>query len=100
MSRLPVKVRLADIDQYSLVDSGDSNLYTKVYDQRIKIGVTSMEQKYWEQFTHTGKVEDYLYYKGIETCRSVMDKYEGKNSESGNRSNRHGAVGITDRGVR
>lgn len=64
------------------------------------IGVTEMEQTYWEQFMHTGSVDDYLYYKGVETCRKVMDKYEDKNSESGNCSNRHGAVGITYRGVR
>lgn len=43
-----------------------------------------MEQTYWEQFMHTGSVDDYLYYKGVETCRKVMDKYEDKNSESGN----------------
>lgn len=34
-----------------------------------------MKQDYWEQFTMTGRVDDYLYYKGMGICRDVMDKY-------------------------
>ena len=44
-----------------------------------------MEEIYWNRFLETGKIEDYLYYKGIEICAEIMEK----------RSNRDGA--FTDR---
>ncbi len=34
-----------------------------------------MEEKYWEQFLASGTVSDYLYYKGMEVCGRVMQKY-------------------------
>ena len=34
-----------------------------------------MEEEYWKQFFKTGKIKDYLYYKGIAICRQVMDRY-------------------------
>lgn len=36
-----------------------------------------MEQEYWERFLSSGKVEDYLEYKGMEICSSTISKYEG-----------------------
>lgn len=35
-----------------------------------------MEQEYWERFLSSGKVEDYLEYKGMEICSSTIAKYE------------------------
>lgn len=55
-----------------------------------------MKEKYWETFTQTGRVEDYLFYKGIERCQNIMDKYEEAESESVSNSNRDGDFGITD----
>lgn len=53
-----------------------------------------MEQTYWERFTQTGKVEDYLQYRGMEICCAVMKQYEGDKSESGHFSDRHDPVGV------
>ena len=36
-----------------------------------------MEEKYWQQFLETGKITDYLYYKGMQIISRVMDSYEG-----------------------
>ena len=41
-----------------------------------------MEEEYWKQFAMTGKVEDYLSYKGIETCQNIMKKYEDQNHDN------------------
>lgn len=61
--------------------------------------VNRMKQAYWEQFAETGKVEDYLYYKGIETCQNIMEKYEDRKSEPANHCDRDGAAGGTYRRV-
>lgn len=58
-----------------------------------------MEQKYWERFTQTGRVEDYLYYRGIQTCKQIMERYEDKTSESVDRSDRNDTFGIADRRI-
>jgi len=62
-----------------------------------------MEREYWEQFMTTGKVDDYLSYKGFSICSQVMEKYKnpatcegraeskGQGSESDN-SYRNGAI--------
>lgn len=55
-----------------------------------------MEQRYWEQFAKSGRVEDYLFYRGIQTCQNIMDRYEDKSSESVKYSNRNDTVGDTD----
>lgn len=34
-----------------------------------------MEERYWKQFMASGTVSDYLYYKGMEVCGRVMQKY-------------------------
>lgn len=61
-----------------------------------------MEGLYWEKFTQTGKIEDYLYYRGLQTCRKVMGSYETdtgrvgeKSVESIDNSDRHCAVGTS-----
>lgn len=50
-----------------------------------------MEEKYWQQFLETGKIHDYLMYKGMEICRRVMDSYEDERSHESDYSDRHGA---------
>ena len=62
-----------------------------------------MKERYWEQFMTTGKVDDYLSYKGFSICTQVMEKYKnpktckceaeskGQDSESDN-SYRNGTV--------
>jgi len=62
-----------------------------------------MEEKYWEQFMASGKVDDYLNYKGCSICSQVMERYKdpvacedrteskGQGSESDN-SYRNGAI--------
>ena len=45
-----------------------------------------MEEQYWKQFAKTGKVDDYLYYKGIALCARIMEhREEEKDSESNHR---------------
>lgn len=58
-----------------------------------------MEETYWKQFAATGKVEDYLSYKGIETCGEIMKKYEDQQCESINYSDGNGDLCITDRRI-
>lgn len=71
-----------------------------------------MEEKYWSSFLQSGKVTDYLYYKGLGICRQVMERCEageyrgnslmnamwtgGENSES-DYGNRNGAASGADR---
>lgn len=71
-----------------------------------------MEEKYRDSFFESGKVTDYLYYKGLGICKQVMERCEsgdyrvdglmnavwtgGKSSES-DYANRNGAASGTDR---
>ena len=34
-----------------------------------------MKEDYWERFVKTGKVEDYLTYRGMARCEAVMNRY-------------------------
>lgn len=67
-----------------------------------------MKQEYWEQFTKTGRVDDYLFYKGMSICQEVRDRYTGtqgraegggRNSESVDHGDRNDPVSITDRRI-
>ena len=49
-----------------------------------------MEEKYWNRFVTTGKITDYLYYRGIEICKQVMERYEGDTEGEPDYSDRHG----------
>lgn len=51
-----------------------------------------MEEKYWKQFMKTGRIADYLYYRGIQICRRVMEHSQEETYESDYR-NGHGAFG-------
>ncbi len=35
-----------------------------------------MEEEYWEKFMASGRVMDYLYYKGLKVCGRVMRQYD------------------------
>lgn len=35
-----------------------------------------VEEEYWNRFLETGKITDYLYYKGMAICREVMERHE------------------------
>ena len=35
-----------------------------------------MKECFWEKFTQTGRVEDYLSYKGMEICQDVIEKHK------------------------
>lgn len=59
-----------------------------------------MEEKYWQQFLKTGKIHDYLYYKGMQICSQVMDSYKGGKTDEPGNSDRHGAGVSADRGIR
>lgn len=50
---------------------------------------------YWNRFLETGKIEDYLYYKGMEICAEIMTNCEREEACESDRSNRNGA--FTDR---
>lgn len=58
-----------------------------------------MEEMYWKQFLETGKVEDYLIYKGMEICRQVMKKHEGEPSDEPDNSDSHGTGCVARGGI-
>lgn len=58
-----------------------------------------MEEMYWQQFLETGKVEDYLTYKGMEICRQVMKKHEGEPSDEPDNSDGHGTGRVARGGI-
>lgn len=37
-----------------------------------------MKEKYWDRFARTGRVEDYLYYKGMDICSQVIERHAEK----------------------
>lgn len=53
-----------------------------------------MEEKYWDRFTATGRVTDYLYYKGMDICRQVMERSDAENSpaDSGQSAGQTGGI--------
>ena len=65
-----------------------------------------MEETYWNKFMGSGKVDDYLEYKGIQICNSVMEHY-GRSSDAGTEVRRsesdngygNGAICCSDRRV-
>ncbi len=56
-----------------------------------------MEEIYWNRFLETGKIDDYLYYKGMEICKKVIDSHESEAKSESDHSDRHGACGCTYR---
>lgn len=35
-----------------------------------------MEELYWNRFAETGKITDYLNYRGISICAQIMKRHE------------------------
>lgn len=40
-----------------------------------------MEEAYWKQFMTTGKVTDYLQFKGMAECKEGLEQKETKEGE-------------------
>ncbi|MGN0333745.1 MAG: hypothetical protein ACI4D9_12140 [Lachnospiraceae bacterium] len=49
-----------------------------------------MEEQYWNRFAKTGKIADYLYYRGFAICGQIMERHEGDESSESDYSDRHG----------
>lgn len=49
-----------------------------------------MEEQFWNRFTETGKIEDYLTYRGIAICKQAMRRHEGDTSGESDYSDRNG----------
>ena len=58
-----------------------------------------MEEIYWNRFAKTGKITDYLTYRGIMICNQVIGRYEGARSSESDYIDWDGAVGSAGRGV-
>ena len=56
-----------------------------------------MEEEYWERFLETGKVTDYLCYKGMQICKQIIKDHEGGINGESDYSDRHGSCGSTCR---
>ena len=54
-----------------------------------------MEKEYWEHFWSTGKIEDYLYYKGMAICKNVMERHGNEAAGESDNSDGNGASGNT-----
>lgn len=52
-----------------------------------------MEEIYWNRFLETGKITDYLYYKGMEICKNVMDNHESEANGESDHGDRNGTCG-------
>lgn len=46
-----------------------------------------MKEKYWDEFTRTGKVADYLSYRGMDICSQVMERWEAAVPTAGSGEN-------------
>ncbi len=44
-----------------------------------------MEEAYWKQFMTTGKVEDYLHFKGVSNIEGEMKKKDESGRNKGDR---------------
>lgn len=57
-----------------------------------------MEEEYWNRFMKTGKITDYLDYKGMESGL-ITDRFEGAASGESDNSDGNGAAGSACRGI-
>lgn len=58
-----------------------------------------MEEQYWSRFTETGKITDYLNYKGIVICKQIMRRYEGDTGGESDYIDWDGTCSSAGRGV-
>lgn len=56
-----------------------------------------MEEQHWNRFTETGKITDYLNYRGMEICKQVIGRHEGDTSGESDYSDSYGNRICTDR---
>lgn len=64
-----------------------------------------MKEDYWDRFEKTGKVEDYLTYKGMIRCESVTARYQnesrkGEKCEPDDYRDRNDSVSTSDWRIR
>ena len=55
-----------------------------------------MEEMYWDRFRKTGKITDYLYYRGMQIC-ACAEKEQNRKGEK--EYDRHGACSDVDRRI-
>ena len=48
-----------------------------------------MEEKYWDRFLETGKITDYLFYKGMDVCEQAQESHKGEISGKSDYSDRN-----------
>ena len=55
-------------------------------------------EEYWDRFVTTGKIEDYLYYKGMRICEETMNRYkEADTTRKSDYTDSHYSDSSTDR---
>lgn len=55
-------------------------------------------EEYWDRFVTRGKIEDYLYYKGMRICEETMNRYkEGDTIGKSDYTDWHDTDSSTDR---
>ena len=58
-----------------------------------------VETRYWKRFLKTGKIVDYLYYRGMMTCKEIMERCEGEACVESDYGNWEGADSGADRRI-
>lgn len=58
-----------------------------------------MEEIYWNRFAETGKITDYLTYRGIMICNQVIGRYEGDRSSESDYIDWDDTCGSADGGI-
>ena len=53
-------------------------------------------EEYWDRFVASGKIEDYLYYKGMSICEETINK-EGDTIGKSDYTDWHDTDSSTDR---
>lgn len=57
-------------------------------------------EEYWDRFVTTGKIEDYLYYKGMCICEQTMNRYhEGDTIGKSDHTDWHDTDSSADRRI-
>ena len=58
-----------------------------------------MEEEYWKQFWVTGKISDYMTYRGFSEKNIFVESYDsgGEKISESDYSDRNGDIGITYR---
>ena len=60
-----------------------------------------MKKDYWERFVKTGKVDDYLTYRGMARCEAAMNRHrKDEESEPDDYRDRNDSVSASDWRIR